>query len=416
MRSILSISAALLLLLCSCGKTKDTKKPESVNRQLTWIKTYGGSNYDFANSIVQGTDSGYVMAGASRSVDGDLTGSRVGYDIWIAKVDTAGNKLWSKSYGGNNDEYATAIIRTNDGGYLISGHTFLPGNVYSGWVIKADAFGNQQWQRNFNQTADSKISGIVNATDGGYIVVGYNTVGATHQALVAKLDAGGNQQWSKSFGGSEADYATAIIAAPGGGYVIAGNTRSTDGDITGSKGNTDGWIIRIDAAGNKLYSRNFGGSGNDHFTTLIATPDGGFAAGGTTESSNNGDIARNNGGIDEWLIKFDGSGNKQWSRNYGGTDNDHATSLITTNSGGYALLGYTNSTNGDVSRNRGDFGGWLIKLDAGGAIQVQSTYGYDNDDFTNGVIQTADGGFMIAGYTSVQNVDYDAWLVKIATL
>src|SRR4051794_8530857 len=126
MRLPLPLFAGIAFIAISCNKnSQSTPTPIPNNKALVWIKNFGGSFNDFAYSVVQTPDNNYVMAGATRSVDGDVGGSRAGYDAWIARFDANGAKIWSKTYGGNNDDYIRSIINTTDGGFLVAGYSFL---------------------------------------------------------------------------------------------------------------------------------------------------------------------------------------------------------------------------------------------------------------------------------------------------
>ena len=116
------------------------------------------------------------------------------------------------------------------------------------------------------------------------------------------------------------------------------------------------------------------------------------------------------------MVKTDAGGNKQWVKTYGGTNDEYVKAVTATHDGGYLTIGYTNSTNYDVTRFSGDFGGWLIKTDANGNKTASSTYGENYDDLLDDVITTKDGGYIIAGQTYSPAKQYDAWLVKIKGL
>jgi len=170
MRHIL-FATAFILFLTSCKKTKKPTPIEN-NKALKWAKTFGGSEYDMINSVIQLSSGDYVFAGATRSTDGDIPGARVGYDAWLAKTDVNGNKTWSVAFGGNNDDYVNGVAATPDGGFLLTGYTF--GNSQnSSWIIKTDANGVQQWQKALNQGADSKAFSILNNGDATFLITGY---------------------------------------------------------------------------------------------------------------------------------------------------------------------------------------------------------------------------------------------------
>jgi hypothetical protein len=406
----------LVAALFACHKNKDVQQPPIANNKaLAWIKTYGGSNYDFANSVLQLSNGSYVIAGATRSTDGDIAGTRVGYDAWLAKVDNTGNKIWSMTYGTSNDEYANAVVPTPEGGLLMVGYTFVNNQNFA-WAIKTDGNGTLLWQKDLTQSNDAKPFSILATADGAYLIAGYTTA-ATKDGWVVKIDGSGNQLWAKTYGGSNEDYFTSIVKASDGGYALTGYSSSGDGDIQRGKGSYDGWALKIDDSGNKVWSMNYGGSDEDYLKSIVKTSDGGYLAAGYTRSGN-GDIPLNKGGYDEWMIKLDASGNKQWVKTYGGINEEYVTTVVNTEDGGFLTIGYSNSTTGDVTRPNNNFSAWLLKLDNSGNKVTASTYGHTagNDNFTNSIITTQDGGYMIAGYSFEDNRGYDAWLVKIDKL
>lgn len=412
MRYILLVTI-LAGILVSCKKPKK-QTPIPNNQAVKWIKTYGGSEYDMATSIIQLAAGDYVFAGATRSSDGDVSGTRVGWDAWLAKTDVNGTKTWSVTYGGNDDDYATGVTSTPDGGFLITGYTFVNFQNYP-WLIKTDASGVKQWQKNLNQSTNSKPASILANGDGTYTVIGYTSNSAAQDGWIEKIDASGNVVWSKTYGGSSEDYFTSAVKTSDG-FIVTGYTKSGDGDMVANKGNYDGWIMKLDVSGNKVWSVNYGGPSEDYLRSIAIAGDGGYIVAGYTNSSS-GDIPLNRGGYDEWLIKIDASGNKQWVKTFGGVNEEYITNIVSTGDGSFITVGYTNSTTWDVFRVNNDFGGWMIKIDGNGNKTGASTYGTDvYDDFTNTLITTQDGGYMMGGYSYLNGRGYDAWLVKIDKL
>lgn len=407
----------LLAILASCKKDKNENQPIPNNKAVAWIKTFGGSNYDFAKAVVQLPNGHYVMAGTTRSIDGDVSGSRVGYDPWIAEIDTAGNMLWSKAFGTNADEHTDNLVATSDGGFVMVGHIGFNFDTTSnrGWIIKTNNSGNEVWRKDFTTSNDSKILDVITNSDGSLVIAGYTTTANGRDGWIAKLDASGNEVWNKTFGGTKEDQLTSITIASNGGYVASGFTQSSDMNLSANKGSFDGWILKIDDNGNMQWSKNFGGSGADYLKSIVRSNDGGYVSVGNTNSSN-GDVSQNRGNFDEWVLKIDASGNKQWVKTFGGANDEYVTGVVTTPDGGYLSIGYTNSTDYDVTRNTGGFGGWLIKMDGSGNKTASSTYGDNYDELVDDVIRTSDGGYIIAGQTYNPSKTYDAWLVKIQPL
>jgi hypothetical protein len=410
--SILAIATSLFLLT-SCKK--DTSEdPIPNNQSLTWIKSFGGTNWDMFNAVVQIPGGENIIAGTSRSTDGDLPGTRVTYDPWVTKVDNNGNKVWTVAFGDHSDEYVTGMVPTTDGGFIVvyySGIPLLPigGSPNYAWAVKISATGVKEWEKKITASTDAQPFSITSTSDGNFVVAGFANDG-TRQGWITKIDGSGNTIWEKFFGGSSEDIINSVAKTNDGGYILAGYSKSSGADIESNKGGYDGWLIKVDGSGNKVWSKSFGGGSDDNLTSVVTTNDGYLALG--SSKSANGDLGENRGGYDAWLVKVDGNGAKQWVKSYGGNNEDIMTNLVTT-SGGFVMGGYTNSVTGDVIRTSGDYGGWLLKVDASGTKVATSTYGGSGDEVLYALATTSEGGFLIAGTTYSLANNYDGWLVKV---
>jgi hypothetical protein len=288
---------------------------------LTWNRSFGGSAVDRAYSLIQTTDGGYAVAGFTRSYGAG------GADFWLIKLDRQGNKVWDKTFGGSKYEWAYSLIQTADGGYAVAGVTQSYGaGKEDFWVIKLDSSGDKLWDRTFGGSKNDEAYSLIQTADGGYAVAGvtdYAGVGSLMYGnfWVIKLDSRGNKLWDKTFGGSNYDYAESLIQTADGGYAVAGYTRSY------GAGDGDFWVIKLDSRGNKLWDKAFGGSKFDKAYSLIQTADGGYAVAGRTYSFP--------GASDDdfWVIKLDSKGNEVWDKTFGGGKYDKVNSLIQTNDG-----------------------------------------------------------------------------------
>jgi len=212
----------------------------------------------------------------------------------------------------------------------------------------------------YSGTSNDYFNSVIGTPDSGFIAVGKtNSVELKNgqfandfDAWIVKTDKDGKTVWGKIFGGSGDDELTAITETSDGGFIVAGRTSSIDGDITNYHGNYDMWVAKFDKSGNRKWSKNFGGTGIEFCGTIIKATGGGFIVAGRT-NSNNGDITSNHGDYDAWLIKIDETGNLVWQKTYGGTYYDAAYAVTKTNDRGYILAGEVQSNNGDVSGNHG---------------------------------------------------------------
>jgi hypothetical protein len=193
---------------------------------------------------------------------------------------------------------------------------------------------------------------------------------------IVKLDAAGNIVWNKLLGGSGTEAAQAVQQTADGGYIIAGySVSSASGNVTGTNhGTYDYWIIKLDASGNIVWNKLLGGTSQDEGHSIVQAADGGYVVAGYASSSESGNVTElNHGSFDYWIVKLDTGGNIVWDRLLGGTINDYPYSLQRTADGGYIIAGYSGSSNdGDISaNNHGGFDYWIIKLDAGGNVVYQ---------------------------------------------
>jgi len=406
---------------------------------IEWQKSLGGSLTDIAWSIQQTTDGGYILAGESDSSDGDVTGSNGSHDFWVVKIDSAGNITWQKSLGGTESDWAFSIQQTTDGGYIVAGSTESNDGdvtVLNGyrdyWVVKLDLSGNITWQKSFGGSSGDMAFSVQQTTDAGYIVAGgsaSNNGDATENygmgdSWIIKLDSYGNIIWQKSLGGSGVDGAYSVQQTTDEGYILAGISDSNNGHVTGNNGGYDSWIVKLDSSGNITWQKSLGGSGGDWSESVQQTTDEGYIIAGQS-SSNNGNVTDNNGGVDCWVVKLDTAGNIIWQKSLGSSGDDEAKSIRQTTDGGYIIAGISDSSiDGDVTGNYGGSDCWTIKLDSSGNITWQKSLGGSEYDDANSIQQTTDGGYIVAGSSySTDGIgdvtgnhgDRDFWVVKLFT-
>ena len=213
-------------------------------------------------------------------------------------------------------------------------------------------------------------------------------------------------QWQKSLGGTSYDEALSIYPTADGGYIVAGASWSNDGDATGNHGDADCYVIKLDTAGNIQWQKCLGGTSNDMAYSICPTADGGYIVAGRSFSTN-GDVIGNHGGVDCWIVKLDAIGNIQWQKSLGGTSYDEALSIYPTADGGYVIAGYTYSNNGDVVGRYdtlyNDY--WIVKLNTKGDIQWQKCLGGTGNDMAYSIHPTTDDGYIVAGWSVSNNSD-----------
>src|ERR1035437_4895012 len=322
---------------------------------IQWENCYGGTGGDEGTFIRQTTDEGYIFAGSTTSNDGDVIGFHGTEDVWVVKLNDTGVIQWSKCYGGSGDDWASSIQQTTDGGYIIAGFTTSNDGDVSGihgggdcWVVKITDSGAIQWQKCYGGANDESATSIVQTSDSGYVFTAntYSNDGdvtgmhGIDDYWVVKLDTGGAIQWAKCYGGSQDEEPSSIIQTLDGGYAVAGVTGSSDGDVSGNHGNYDYWIIKLSDTGALQWQICLGGTNDDEATSIIQTNDTNYVIAGYA-FSHDGEVTGNIGAEDYWIVKLDAGGNIIWKKNYGGGSDDRAFSIVQTFDNGYAIAGYT---------------------------------------------------------------------------
>jgi hypothetical protein len=416
---------------------------------IQWQKSLGGTNDDRPFCTRKTSDAGYVVAGASFSNDGDVSGHHGTLnfaDFWITKLSSTGSLDWQKSLGGTGDDWARSIQQTLDGGYIIAGYTTSSnGDVtghhgdYDCWVVKLSADGSLAWQKTLGGTFEDRAYCIQQTSDSGYIIAAESLSddgdvtghrGSTYNSdyWVVKLSGTGNIEWEKSLGGTWNDHAYSIQQTSDQGYIVCGISNSADGDVSGnhSIGNYDYWVVKLDSQGGIAWQKCLGGTQFENGQGIRQTTDGGYIVGGFSYSAD-GDVTGHHGSTgnaDFWTVKLGSTGGIQWQKSLGGTGGDWAFAIEPTADGGYITVGVSNSTNGDASGNNDIYGNyWIVKISNTGMLQWQKSLGsptlYGEEAYS--IQQTSDNGYIIAGSASANGGDVtgnhgnaDFWIVKLA--
>lgn len=429
---------ALLLISCgsddSTGSSDDDPIAPDFLGEVVWIKTFGGTGDEDAISVVQSNDGGYMVLASTKSVDGDVTGkSTTDLDYWLLKLDENGEKLWDRTYGGSQQDKASSISKTSDGGYIISGFTAsIDGDVtenagfHDYWIVKINSNGDIQWEKSFGFVGQDQAFKVIETAEGGYIAIGFLDVGqsdgegndaiesvdSTRSSLhslgdywAIKMDSNGNKIWRRYFGGSHVDQGKDVLQTPDGGFLLIGISESSDFDITNAHGANDFWVLKISADGDKLWENSFGGSESEFAYSLTNTTDGNFIVIGDTRSSDF-DISTPLGNADVWAVKFNSSnGNIIWGNNYGGLEFDSARGIIQLESGKYAIAGNSRSSNNHVENNNGSNDAWMFIIDEDGNLEFEKNIGGSQIDFANNLTETTNNEIIFVGNTDSNDID-----------
>jgi len=263
-----------------------------INGQKEWEKILGESWHDNAFYIHQTSDWGYIIVGYKYSYE------KQNGQVYLIKLDRNGNKEWEKVYGENLDNIAYSICDTSDNGYIIVGCTLLLENGWDIYILKVDSKGNKIWEKSLGGIGDDEGYSILITDDGGYLIAGLTTsLGAgNYDAYFVKINPYGEKVWDKTYGGVKIDKIYSLKKTIDGNYIAVGETNSF------GAGENDIYIIKIDKNGNKLWEKTYGGSKNDVAYSIQQTTDGGYIVAGVTNSFGAGDS-------DVYVIKMDSVGN-----------------------------------------------------------------------------------------------------------
>ncbi len=314
-------------------------------RNVIWDKTLGGSESDRVGSVVALSDGSFLVLGTTYSPQsGDVSGvgfispTNGGCDMWLVKLDSLGNKLWDKRYGGYFCDRGYGMIQSTDGNFIMTGTTeYGPSFDVTGptcggapdyWLIKIDTLGNKIWDRRYGSNNwDDENYKIKNTADNGFIVMG-GSMGpisceksemyrADFDFWLVKCDSMGFKQWDKTLGSDGAESLGDIVQTPDGGYFLAGGCSGTQALFDKSQPNHPGstrnmWGIKIASTGVKQWDVRWGGNISEGCSGLAYLNDGSYVAFGTSWSNASFDKSQDNWMLtptitpnaDLWLIRF----------------------------------------------------------------------------------------------------------------
>lgn len=308
------------------------------NGDSLWSHTFGDQGNNECRSVLQTDDGGYALVGWK----GVWHNGNYSDDFWLIRTDANGDSIWSRTIGGDAPEYAYSLQQTTDGDYIIGGMTYGGPNTFDMALMKVSSTGDSLWGRRYGGLNEERCYSVQQTTDGGYILAGY-TLSFGHgnsDFWAVKTNAAGDSVWSHAYGGEGGEQCTSVRQTLDGGYVLAGITSSFGPD----PGSLNFWLVRIDANGDTLWTRAYGGDGTDRCESLLLLPDGGFLLAGITPGV---------GLFDMWLVRVDANGNMLWNRTFSSSGHDYCYSVARTADGGYVLAGYTDMA--------GASNMWLVK-------------------------------------------------------
>lgn len=355
-----------------------------------WTKTYGGANDDKGYSVEQTFDGGYIICGYTKSFGaGDA-------DVYLIKTDSIGDTLWTRTYGSAYFDAGYSVQQTSDSGFIVAGVKTIPDSTWTldyGYLIKTDKNGDSLWAKIYGWYLynHGRFYSVDKTNDGGYIATGYIMTGLAERdmsLIVVKTDMDGNVLWHKEY---TEGCGYAVKQTTEGEYIVTGAT---------SFGGANVYLLKTYSNGDTIWTRNYGGPDEDQGYSLQSPTDNGYIVVGET-------FSYGAGWADVYLIKTDSLGDTLWTRTYGGTDYDGGFSVQKTYDSNYIITGYTKSFGSGLADV------YLIKVDENGDTLRTMAYGWAEADIGYCLQQTTDSGYIITGYTkSFGTGDWDVLLVK----
>jgi len=388
-----------------------------------WDQRYGGNNTERYYDVDFAHGGGYIFTGIffSDAVNGDISETYGGQDVWLVKISENGEIEWEKTYGGSKSDQINDISRVSSGGYIMIGEsTSVDYDVSENfgqvdiWVVKISNNGEIEWEKTIGGGGFDHGMSIEETSDGGFFLgASYNSnsedlppISGKYDILACKLNAMGDVEWQQSYGGSVLDFCDAVLETSDGNFILAGISYSSDSDFT-NQGETDLFVLKISQLGEIIWQSSIGGEWSDFFSSIQETSDDGFIISGSTDSYF-GDIFSENGERDCVVVKLNSLGEVEWSRSYGGPFSERGGQIKQQGDGTYTFVGGSFSNTGDLSGNLGSKDAWLVNLSSEGEINWQTNFGDDFSNQMNDLLINTDGTILLAG-VSESKVDTSEW-------
>ncbi|MBE4947335.1 T9SS type A sorting domain-containing protein [Chryseobacterium culicis] len=434
-------------------------------QEVIWQKDIESSTQDFLSQVITTIDQQYLITGSSiqsksQSQAANSQKQNNGYDFHLVKLNQQGNEVWEKYFSGQNHDYLSAAVTTQDGGFL------LAGTSYSGkgldkkddskggsdiWLIRINEFGDELWQKTLGSSSDEEARAVIQTTDLGFFVAGNvqnSSKGyGSKDVWITKLDKDGKELSQLILGGKGLDEVEKMIPTKDGGallgiYSRSGAVKTTHQQSTintntpsdrpaahnllsatskqiDNFGEGDYWIVKLDKNGKVEWEKNFGGKGDDHIRTLALTSNG-FIIGGESRSERSGNKTVGiEEGTDLWLISLNERGDEQWQKSYNFKNRDILMGISVIHSAddksskGILLGGYTQAE-GRIQTDDETF--WMLYLDQNGNEQWRKHVKGESrkkEERLSDLKLNRDGSIVLAG-TSAEELGKENWkIVKL---
>lgn len=418
------VICAFLGMLLACQKGES---PTVGTAQSIYLQTFGGERNEQALDVHFTSEGNYwVLAETQSTQIPGLARQGNDYDFWLLKFSADHNLQDQFAFGAQGDDRPTQMILLSDEHWLmVGGTTSTLGNTPTAglqdfWLQKFSREGAIIWERSYGFAGVETAYDVVELSDGDLVVSGILDVSASgglgdysaktyakHAGgdyWVMRLSPEGDLRWSRYFGGTNTDTAYALEVADNGNLYVLGTSDSDDFDVAQNRGSYDAWLLVLSPAGELIQQANFGGSQIENFHAIAPGSNGSFYLVGDSRSSD-GDLIRNLGGADIWVVKIDAEAQVIWEKSYGGSDFDSAFQAIATPLGGLVVVGSSRSSTGDFTENKGYNDALAFAIDAQGNLLWQKSWGGSDFDRAYGIAAHPEQGYLVVGTTASSDGD-----------
>ncbi len=408
------------LLLAGCDPDSVRDNDDDPENGIVPAQTFGGSGQDFGEKIIQTSDGGYLIVGSTTSSDGDFSGLDVRNEsILTIKLNSNREVDWIKTLGGSGRERATDIIEDISGNFVITGYTHSNDGIFEDlsrggsdvFLIKLSPDGELMWTRIFGGSDEDMAHALIQAANNDYIIAGttsstdfnfMNRFNTSRDAFLIATNLNGQLNWVLPFGGSSDDEALGLTGTLGNSIITTGTYRSTDGIFFGANPGQAGIFVHETdpQSGRTISIFTFEGEGTDIANDITLLNDGSFAVTGRSNSNSGLFDGMNRGGFDAFVMRLNFNLTTSWITSVGGTMNDEAHSVIQTAGNQLLIAGQTESSDEDFdgqSTNGSNL--FLALLNSSGSLEWIKSNGGSNSDAARSVTETNSGDFAVTGWT-----------------
>lgn len=422
MRSFLLFSVLFFKILFAIGQ-------KAASPSVLWQKRMGGTANEAWQSVCATADGGMVACGYTSSLDYDAGAGKGNTDVWVVRFSINGDVVWKRRFGGSQIDFANSVIPGEGGGFMIAGVTYsddgdVSGNHgYSdGWLLKLNDNGEIEWSYLYGGEYFEEAVAVQRAKSGGYVVVGgtcsrdgiFSQEGkGLYDGWVFKVDRYGSLLWQHSLGGGMNDYFYHLDQMSNEGWILGGETFSGDGDISLNHGNSDAWLVSVSKEGYLIWSNTYGGTGYDRYYTVHQINNGDFVASGYCQKA---------GDFDGIVSKIDPEGNLKTQSFFGGENSDFLFSAEIKEDGSGVFCGLTQSRMEGFPDTGSKGDGWVFEIDSSWMLKWQYVSGGSESDAFVSVYPMGGNRIYAAGYSYSSDNNFipsngqqDTWVVSLGT-